>query len=390
MFSQLLATLRLVLRLVFQVPYWTLTSLPSWSRPRPSWTLKRVLLVRIFASSLSLGDAEPVTPNHTAIQEGPGVKAVWVSPVPNLIKGDVAKWAEEAGVQSERIPGYWFEQKGLDIPVGAPPRAGEKIIYSLHGGAYTKMSAHPDDMSSTIRHGLLEHTHSIQRLFNIEYRLATRVSGKPVHPFPTALIDAVAGYNYLVRDVGFAPENIIVIGDSAGGNLSVALVRYLVERKAAGDPDIPDVPSAMLLLSPWVDLEVREHAPSSSALRNIPSDFLNIVGDDFVRATALVLGARPLSFAASNPYLSPASESPAMGTLSFAGYPRTLIICGGAETLQDQSHILHKKMVADLGAETVQLVEYPDAVHAFSVCVWHEPERSEALELAARWMEDES
>ena len=216
------------------------------------------------------------------------------------------------------------------------------------------------------------------------------MDGKPVYPFPTQLIDAVAGYNYLVKDVGFAPENIIVIGDSAGGNLSVALVRYLLERKAAGDADIPDVPSAMLLLSPWVDLEVREHAPSSSTVRNIPSDYLNIIGDDFIRATALVLGARPLSYAASNPYISPASQSPAMGTVSFAGYPRTLIVCGGAETLQDQSHILHKKMVADLGGEKVRLVEYPDAIHDFCACVWHEPERSQALELSARWMEDEA
>ena len=173
--------------------------------------------------------AEPVTPNHTAIQEGPGIKASWIPPVPHLIKGNVAKWAQEAGVQSERILGYWFEKKGLDISASAPPKAGEKVIYSLHGGAYTKMSAHPDNLVSALRHGLMEHTQTIHRLFNLEYRLATRVGGKPVYPFPTQLIDAVAGYNYLVKDLGFAPENIIVIGDSAGGNLSVELVRYLLE-----------------------------------------------------------------------------------------------------------------------------------------------------------------
>ncbi|KIP05953.1 hypothetical protein PHLGIDRAFT_36168 [Phlebiopsis gigantea 11061_1 CR5-6] len=389
--NQLLGILRLAIVLFVRLPYWTVTSLPSWSRPRPSWSLKRTLLVYFFQSTLSLGDAEPVTPNHKAIEEGPGVKASWVPPVPDLIRGDVAKWAQEAGVQSERVPGYWFEKKGLDILPGAPPRAGEKVIYSLHGGAYTKMSAHPSNLVSILRHGLMEHTHSIQRLFNIEYRLATRVSNKPVYPFPTQLIDAVAGYNYLVKDVGFAPENIIVTGDSAGGNLAIVLIRYLLERKAAGDINIPDIPSALLLFSPWVDLEVRQHNPNSSAIRNIPSDYLNIAGQDFILATSYFMGARPLSEAASNPYISPAPQSSAVKpTGYFEKYPRTLIVCGGAETLQDQSHILHKKMVADLGAENVQLVEYPDAIHDFCVCSWHEPERSQALELSARWMEDES
>ena len=235
----------------------------------------------------------------------------------------------------------------------------------------------------------MEHTQSIHRLFNLEYRLASQVSGKPLYPFPTQLIDAVAGYNYLVKDVGFAPENIILIGDSAGGHLAVALVRYLVERKAAGDTDLPDVPSAMLLYSPWVYLVGRQHAPTSSAVRNIPSDYIDITTEDYHRATTFVMGDLPLSEAASNPYISPINEIAAADTRSFKGYPRTLIICGGAEVIQDQIHILYEKMAADLGEEKVRLVEYPDAVHDFCICAWHEPERSQALELSARWMEDE-
>ena len=46
-----------------------------------------------------------------------------------------------------------------------------------------------------------------------------------------ALIDALAGYNYLVNTVGFHPTRIILEGDSAGGNLALALTRYLLEHR---------------------------------------------------------------------------------------------------------------------------------------------------------------
>lgn len=154
-----------------------------------------------------------------------------------------------------------------------PMRADSRILVREKGinimtGAYAKLSAHPSDLISVIRHGLLEHTQSIHRLFNLEYHLSRRDSGKPVHPFLAALLDAIAGYTYLTNEVGFSPDSIIVIGDSAGGNLAIALVRYLLERHALGDTDVPGVPSALLLFSPWVDLAVRKHEPGSSALRN--------------------------------------------------------------------------------------------------------------------------
>ena len=337
--------------------------------------------------SYSYDSDEVFTPNHEAVKEGPGVKSVWITPTPQLIRGDVERWAQESGVQCVRVPGYWFEKKASNIAPGASPQNGEKVIFSLHGGAYAKLSAHPDDLLSTIRHGLLEHTHTINRLLNLEYRLSRRASGKPVNPFPAALLDAIAGYNYLVNEVGFSPKDIIVLGDSAGGNLALALVRYLVERRTSGDTDVPDVPSALLLLSPWADLEVREHGPGSSALRNRDSDYVDLTGGDMVTATSFFLGSRSFDETRSNRYISPASQSPAMGQVSFAGFPRTLIINGGAESLQDQIHVLRKKMAADVGVENVQLLEFPDAIHDFCAFTWHEPERTEALKMAAKWME---
>jgi acetyl esterase/lipase len=158
-------------------------------------------------------------PNHLAISEGPGVKGVWVQVAPHLIMGELETWAAIANVKPSRIPGYWLDKPGADIAVGQKPVAGEKVLYSLHGGSYTEMSAHPKDPTASIARGILEHCKSFQRAFSIEYRLSSTAPYASTNPFPAALMDALAGYNHLVNNVGFDPSDIVVEGDSAGGHL---------------------------------------------------------------------------------------------------------------------------------------------------------------------------
>lgn len=337
----------------------------------------------------SYNSTELVTPNHTAITGGANVKGVYIPPTPHLTRGDVERWANEAGVSSERIIGYWLEKKGVDIPINAPPRPDEKVILSFHAGVYVKFSAHPDDVTSNPRHELLKYTRSIDRIFSLEYRVSRRDSrsGKSINPFPAALIDAVAGYSYLVNEVGFAPKNIILMGDSAGAHLSLALSRYLRDRRMAGDTDIPELPGGMLLISPWVELPVSTSGPHSSAIRNRNSDFVDVISKSYNRCTQTFLGNISFSASASNPYLSPASLSPAMDAISFAGFPPAYILAGGAEGLLDSIRVLRKRMAADLGEEAVKYVEFPDSIHVFCSFEFHEPERTQALQGAAKWLE---
>ena len=338
-----------------------------------------------------VGDIPPKT-NHLAIQPGPGVNGIWVDPVPGLIIGDLKAYAETASVAPIQIPGYWTHQLTSSIEVAAPPQAGEKLVYFLHGGGYIQCSAHPGDVTASISRGLLESIESVHRIFAIEYRLCSVESSTAVNSFPAALLDALAGYNYLVNVIGFAPLDIIICGDSAGGNLALALTRYLVENQSSADVNLPAPPAGMILLSPWSDLSESNHQPGSSRFRNDNSDFIN-VDEGYIATKMAFLGPHGLEASETNRYISPACIYPSF-KIDFIGFPRTFIIAGGAEVLLDQIKTLYQRMVKDLGSGNgvgenggkVRYLEAPDAIHDFIAFEWHEPERSSALKEIADWV----
>ncbi|KAL4248917.1 AB hydrolase superfamily protein [Abortiporus biennis] len=376
-------------------PYWILRFSFKSSRPRASWTIRRCLMLKILqkispSGSLirRVGQIRRI-PDHHAIVEGPGVKGVWVDPVPELVIGQVQQWAENAKVECVRIPGYWIEKKGFDFSIGQPPLPGEKVLYGLHGGGYMSQSAHPTDPTSNVIRGILQHT-SINRCFNLEYRLTKRTETTLENPFPAALLDALAGYNYLVNVVGFSPDDIVIEGDSAGANLSLALVRYLVENQAAAG--IPRPPGRMILNSPWGDVgESHNTGSNSTIVKNQHSDYLNFTKGSESRQVGLNF-VGPLSWRAAetNRYISPGSRSPLMEKLSFARFPRTFITAGGAEVLLDSIRYLKDRMVEDMGEQRVAYWEAGDSMHDFLIFVSaQEPERSQALERIATWLAEE-
>jgi len=353
-----------------------------------------VNLVRHLFNVQGLTGPLVVSPDHTAITPGIDVNGVWVSPVlKNLVVGKLDKWAEQADVTSVRIPGYWMHKKGVNIDVASPPKPGEKVVYALHGGAYTRLSAHPSDPTAAIARGLVNTVDSVNRVFSLEYRLS---SGKPfpvANPFPTALLDALAGYIYLVNEIGFSPSDIILEGDSAGANLALALTRYLTEYK--GTPGLPAPAGALLLLSPWADLgNSHLNLPNASATTRLASDYLSHPTSPGYRypVTAFV-GPHGIEAAEINPYISPASLHPAM-VVDFKDFPRTFIVAGGAEILLDSIRTLRDRFFKDLGEGNgvkegegkVRYYEAADGVHDYLVFPWHQPERKETLQAISEWV----
>mgnify|MGYP000964195043 CR=1 FL=1 len=118
-----------------------------------------------------------------------------------------------------------------------PPRTDEPlpVLVYAHGGGWVVGSIATHDPFCRL---LSEAGNVI--ILSVEYRLA------PEHPFPAALDDALACYRALLES-GVRPEQLIVMGDSAGGGLALALALRLKEQGLAP-------PIGLILLSPWVDL----------------------------------------------------------------------------------------------------------------------------------------
>lgn len=117
------------------------------------------------------------------------------------------------------------------------PRRGpvRGSILFLHGGGYCFGSI---KMYRDLAARLAEAASA--RVVVPEYRLS------PEHRFPAALEDAAAAWQWML-DQGAMPETSAVMGDSAGGGLSLALVLSL------RDADRP-LPACLVCLSPWTDL----------------------------------------------------------------------------------------------------------------------------------------
>jgi acetyl esterase/lipase len=250
-------------------------------------------------------------------------------------------------------------------------------------------------------------SNSLHRALSISYRISASSPFKPVNPFPAALLDAISGYNYLVNDIGFNPQDIVVSGDSAGGNLALALVRYLVE---ADIPTLP-VPGALILLSPsadWAGTHDHSSLSTSDETRQFPSMRRNASADAaFIffnsgYSARSILGALHPSTLHTNPYLSPASlelklpsskDSDAHSdsiTGLFTGFPPTCIVAGGAEATLDSIRTLRDRVRTDIGEgkNGVLYLEYEDALHDFLSLEWHQPERGEVLRRLADWLND--
>ncbi len=144
-------------------------------------------------------------------------------------------------VVQETFQGKWFAAKNTGT--------GVTLLY-LHGGGY---SFYPQSYESFIALITLA---AKSRTFVLDYRLS------PEYRFPSQLDDALNAYRWLLDD-GVNPDHLVVAGDSAGGNLALALLLRARESK------LP-LPSLAVALSPPTDLT----AQGGSLLTNQECDWI--------------------------------------------------------------------------------------------------------------------
>ncbi len=256
------------LKLLFQLTYTgiVLACLPSWIitalvrsfRPHSAWTVKQSFFSHTMHAFLDMISRIGITEKQTLRKGKEGDRFHIVQPAPSeALKGPLL-----TDVKPAVVGGTWFP---------SAPRAGAALktatFLYFHGGAYV-LGDGRIDYSGFAANNLVEHG-GADAVFSVQYRLSGRAG---LNPFPAALQDALASYLFLLRRIKIPAGQIILCGDSAGGNLAIALLRYIQEFGA--EVDVP-APKCVVLLSPWVapfDYEARNNHNYVSDI--LPSSFL--------------------------------------------------------------------------------------------------------------------
>ena len=184
-------------------------------------------------------------------------------------------------------------------------------------------------------------------VYAIDYRLA------PEHPYPAGLDDCVAAYRGLLEK-GVPAKSILVGGDSAGGNLTLALALRL---KAEG----LHLPVALICLSPATDMTASGESYSTNA--EADSLFVPEIFHSLKPAYFPDLDER-------DPFVSPL-----YGDVS--GFPPTLFQVGEKEMLRDDSTRMAAALTA-AGVETAIEV-WPKVWHVWQLNADMLPEAREAI-----------
>lgn len=190
------------------------------------------------------------------------------------------------------------------------PHMRKYVILYCHGGGYSTGSCL---YGRTITSKLA--TAASIDVLGFDYRLA------PEHPYPAALEDALKAWDYLML-LGYGARDVILAGDSAGGNLALVLALKL---KAEGR----FLPRGLVLMSPWTDLTA---SGKSYRTRAEVDPVLNAEYIDRMTKAYIPEGEN-----LENPLISPLFGD-------FEGFPPVYIQVGENEILLSDAMELHKKL----------------------------------------------
>lgn len=197
---------------------------------------------------------------------------------------------------------------GRSCKIYSPKESAEKLPFMLymHGGGFVIGSA--DDTDYITR--MLCYSNKMV-IISVNYRLAPEV------PFPGALDDCEAVFASVITDTNeynINSSQLFLGGDSAGGNLAMALVQRLKKQKYSIQ--------GLVLLAPWLDMKLEKYA-SYNVLA--PKDI--VMDAAFLAyARASYVGFRDWS----NPLVSPI-------LCDLNSLPPTIIVVGDEDPLVDQT-----------------------------------------------------
>lgn len=191
------------------------------------------------------------------------------------------------------------------------PHMKKYVILYCHGGGFMTGGI---SYCRTLTTKLAKST-SIDVL-SFDYRLA------PEYPYPAALEDALKAWDYLMY-LGYGSRDIIIAGDSAGGNLAFALTLKLREQNRL-------LPRGVIGMSPWMDLTCSGHSHEKKKELDpiLDSEYLERAIQSYAPGEDL-----------TNPLISPLFAD-------FSGFPPVYLQVGSNEILLDDTRMIQKKLVS--------------------------------------------
>lgn len=242
--------------------------------------------------------------------------------------------------------GIVIEQTALGgVPterVSAPGVRADAAVFYIHGGGWVA--------GKPANHRPLTWRLSQQLgipVYAPDYRLA------PEHPFPAGLDDCLAAWRALLA-TGIPASNIVIGGDSAGGNLTLALALRLRDEGAA-------LPAALVCLSPATDLA----STGASVTANARADAMFTPEMMGTLEARYFPGRDP-----RDPYLSPLYGDA-------GGLPPTLFQVGATEMLLDDSTRMAAKITAAGGVAVLEV--WPKVWHVWQLMADQLPEGEKAI-----------
>lgn len=264
------------------------------------------------------------------------------------------------------------------------------VLY-FHGGAYFLMDP-ASVRDNTSRLAKL----TGGRCYSVRYRLA------PQSSFPAQLLDALIAYLSLLSPPAVSlhhpvpAKTIVFAGDSAGGNLAVALLQLLLTLKRMGltsikfhGADVPlELPAGVAVNSPWVD--IGRSLPSIND--NAHFDYLDPpsaigiskaepIADDLWPASPPRAEIFCNASMLTHPLTSPLAAPPEL----WKGMP-PIWMCLGNEGLEDEITILARRM--HQGGGVVDFVGYEGMPHCFAMIFATTPRGKDCFDRWAKFCSD--
>lgn len=234
--------------------------------------------------------------------------------------------------------------------------ASGRVILYMHGGAFLcgGLNTHRQLLGNLSRA-------SRAPVLAVNYRMM------PLCTVADALADSLSGYRHLL-EAGYAPAQITLAGDSAGGYLALALAMTIRD-----DPDLPN-PGAVVAISPLTTFDNRWRTTSPN-IRRDPLFTVPLLGK--FEALTQKINAEALTRRGQHPPVDP-------GLSDLTGLPPTMILVGSTELLAVDARLVADRL--ERGGVLCELQVWRNQLHVFPVLIGLVPEAIASVKHMGRFI----